>query len=77
MSATAMTTTQALPSSHIADDEAALFAAHAPSLKPSFMRRLFDALVEAQMRRAQREVNRILGPRALERAVFDTLPPQR
>jgi hypothetical protein len=68
--------THALPSSHILDDENAP-AAPAPSQKPSLMRRLFDAFTETQMRRAQREVDRILGPRAFQRALRAPLPPER
>jgi hypothetical protein len=70
--------THALPASHILDDEDAPGAAAlAPSQKPSLMRRLFDAFTEAQMRRAQREVDRILGPRAFQRALLAPLPPDR
>lgn len=69
----------ALTSPHILDedaldDEAA--AAAAPS-QPSLMRRLFDAVTESQMRRAQREVDRILGPGSRHRAQRAALPPQR
>jgi hypothetical protein len=74
----AMATTQALPSSsHIVDDEDTLFAARAPSLRPSLARRVLDALIESQMRRAEREVDRILGPGALHRAFSAELPPER
>ena len=66
--------THALTSSHILDDEDAPAAA-APA--PSLMRRLFDAFTEAQMRRAQREVDRILGPGSLHRAQRAALPPER
>ena len=77
--------THALASSHILDDEdapaaAALAPSLAPSLappQPSLMRRLFDAFTEAQMRRAQREVDRILGPGSLHRAHRAELPPER
>jgi hypothetical protein len=66
--------THALPSSHIVDDEEAPRAA---SHNRSLMRRLFDAFTEAQMRRAQREVDRILGPRSFQRALLAPLPPER
>jgi hypothetical protein len=61
--------------SHIADDED---AAAAPALRrPSFFRRLHDAILESQMRRAQREIDRILGPGALKHASRTELPPDR
>jgi hypothetical protein len=46
-------------------------------LQPSLLRRLYDAFTAAQMRRAQREVDRILGPGALHRAFRAELPPER
>ena len=73
--------THALTSSHILDNnDAPAAAALAPSLappQPSLMRRLFDAFTEAQMRRARREVDRILGPGSLHRAQRAELPPER
>jgi hypothetical protein len=65
-------------SSHIADtdDEPAAFTP-ATSSQPSLMRRLFDAFTASQMRRAQREVDRILGPGSLRRAFRGELPPER
>ena len=66
--------THALPSSHIVDDEEAPRAA---SHKRSLMRRLFDAFTAAQMRRAQREVDRILGPGSMHRAFRGEFPPER
>ena len=67
--------THALPSSHIlGDDDAAV--APAPS-RPTFMRRLYIAILVSQMRRAQREIDRKLGPGALQRAMRAELPPQR
>jgi hypothetical protein len=70
--------TRALPASHILDDEdAPAAAAIEPPPGPSLLRRLFDAFTEAQMRRAQREVDRILGPGALHRALRAELPPER
>ena len=38
---------------------------------------VYDAFTEAQMRRAQREVDRILGPGSLHRAFRAELPPER
>jgi hypothetical protein len=73
--------THALPSSHalsshIVDaDDAPVAPATSP--QPSLMRRLFDAFTAAQMRRAQREVDRILGPGSLHRAFRAQLPPER
>jgi hypothetical protein len=65
-------------SSHTVDaDDAPAAAAPAASLQPSLMRRLFDAFTAAQMRRAQREVDRILGPGSLHRAFRAQLPPER
>jgi hypothetical protein len=69
--------THALTSSHILDDEDAPAAAAPAPSQPSLMRRLFDAFTEAQMRRAQREVDRILGPGSLHRAQRAALPPAR
>ena len=67
----------AFPASHILDDEDAPAATHAQSLKPSLMHRFFDALIESQQRRAQREIDRVLGPGALQRALRADLPPER
>jgi hypothetical protein len=65
-------------SSHIADaDDAPVASTQATSLQPSLLRRLYDAFTAAQMRRAQREVDRILGPGALHRAFRAELPPER
>ena len=74
--------THALPShalsSHIVDaDDAPVADISAASLQPSLMRRLYDAFTAAQMRHAQREVDRILGPRSLHRPFRAELPPQR
>ena len=70
--------THALPSSHILDDDDAPAAAHAPSRAS---RRCCAASTSpfwyAQMRRAQREIDRMLGPGALHRAFRTELPPQR
>jgi len=68
----------ALSSSHIVDaDDAPVASAPAISLQPSLLRRLYDAFTAAQMRRAQREVDRILGPGSLHRAFRAELPPER
>jgi hypothetical protein len=67
----------ALSSSHIADDDAPVASAAAASMQPSLLRRLYDAFTAAQMRHAQREVDRILGPRALHRSFRAELPPER
>jgi hypothetical protein len=77
--------THALPSSHIfeagAASEAArkdrsMATARAPS-RPSLLRRCFDAIAESQMRRAEREIDRVLGPGALERARRGEYPLRR
>jgi len=62
----------ALPASHILDDDD---ASAAPSDKPSPLRRLYDAMIETQSRRAHREIERVLGPGALARALRTRLPP--
>ena len=68
----------ALSSSHSFDtDDAPVADIPATSLQPSLMRRLFDAFTAAQMRRAQREVDRILGPGSLHRAFRGEFPPER
>ena len=70
--------TQVLPSSALSSplaDADDLPAAATPS-RPSLLRRLYDAFTAAQMRRAQREVDRILGPGAL-RTFYAQLPPKR
>jgi hypothetical protein len=66
----------ALSSSHIVDDTAAP-AAQATALQPSLMRRLYDTFTESQMRRAHREVDRILGRGALRRAIQAQRMPER
>jgi hypothetical protein len=67
--------THALPSSHIlGDDDASEFAQPG---KPSLMRRVYDALLESQKRRAKREIDRVLGRGALNRAFHAELPPER
>ena len=70
--------THALPSLHIVDDGDAPAAAatHAPA-RPSLLRRLYIAILVSQMRRAQREIDRKLGPGALQRALRTEIPPQR
>jgi hypothetical protein len=67
----------ALPSSHILDDDDdAPAAAHAPA-RLSLLRRLYVAILVSQSRRAQREIDRKLGPGALQRALRTELPPPR
>jgi hypothetical protein len=71
--------THALPSSHILGDEhdaPAAAAAHAPA-RVSLLRRLYIAILVSQMRRAQREIDRKLGPGALQRALRTEFPPPR
>jgi hypothetical protein len=68
--------THALPSSHIIDDEADAAAAHAPA-RVSLLRRLYIAILVSQSRRAQIEIDRKLGPGALQRAFRTEFPPQR
>jgi hypothetical protein len=75
--ATHALSSSALSPSHIADDDAPVASTPATSLQPSLMRRLYDAFTAAQMRRAQREVDRILGPGSLHRAFRAELPPER
>ena len=72
--------TQALSSSalsvHINDEEETAGFATAASSQPSLMRRMYDAFTASQMRRAQREVDRILGAGAFRRAIRAQLPPE-
>jgi len=76
--ATHALSSSALSSSHIVDaDDAPVASAPVAALQPSLLRRLFDAFTAAQMRRAQREVDRILGPGSLHRAFRAQLPPER
>jgi hypothetical protein len=74
--ATHALSTSALSSSHSVDD-APVACTQATSLQPSLLRRLYDAFTAAQMRRAQREVDRVLGPGSLHRAFRAELPPER
>jgi hypothetical protein len=73
--------TQALSSSalssHIDDEDEPVAATIATSSQPSLMRRVYDAFTASQMRRAQREVDRILGPGSFRRALRAQLPPER
>ena len=52
--------THALPSSHILDDDDAPPRSCAGAV--SLLRRLYVAILVSQMRRAQREIDRMLGP---------------
>lgn len=67
-----MATTQALSSSHMLDDDDAPAAVRSP--RPSLMRRFYDAMIEMQLRRAQREVDRLLGAGAYARAMRGEWP---
>jgi hypothetical protein len=69
--------THALPASHIVDVEDAPAAAHAPARQRSMLRRLYDAILQSQMRRAQIEIDRKFGSGALTRAFYPGLPPER
>jgi len=62
--------------SHIDDDDEPVTAAPATASQPSLMRRMYDAFTASQMRRAQREVDRILGAGAFRRAIRAQLPPE-
>jgi hypothetical protein len=72
-----MANTHALPASHIIidDDDDAPARTQAPGR--SMLRAFYDALLEAQRRRAQREIDRVLGPGALAHAFAIELPPER
>jgi hypothetical protein len=57
------------------DIEAPAAAVRAPASGPTLMRRVFDAIIETQTRRAQREIDRVLGRGALETALKRERPP--
>jgi hypothetical protein len=64
-----MATTQTLSSSHILDDDFANDSV-APTTRANrtpMLRRLYNAMIESQMRRAQLELDRKLGPGTLSR----------
>ena len=63
--------------SHIDDDDEPVTAAPATASQPSLIRRMYDAFTASQMRRAQREVDRILGAGAFRRALRGELPLER
>jgi hypothetical protein len=69
--------THALPSPHILDDDApeATTLARIPKTQTTWLRRLHHAILQSQMRRAEREIDRILGPGALSR-IQRGLPPR-
>ena len=67
---------QALSSAGMTGDGAPIAAVPARALKPSLLRRLFDAMVQSQTRRAEREIARFLAPDALA-ALHRRYPPQR
>jgi hypothetical protein len=77
MATHALSSSHALSTSLIDADGAPTVRTSALSLQPSLMRRVYDAFTAAQMRRAQREVDRILGPGSLHRAFRAPLPPER
>ena len=56
----------------ILDDDPPQAAAPAHSLKPAPMRRFYDALVDMQQRRAQRDIDRVIGD-----GTFKREPPER
>jgi hypothetical protein len=68
--------THTLPASAILDDEDAPATAHAGSRK-SILRRIYDALIESQTRRAHREIDRVLGAGAFRRALRTDLSTGR
>jgi hypothetical protein len=63
---------------HVLPEQAKLVAAKpvAAATKParSFWVRFYDALLETQRQRAQREIDRKLGPGALQHAMRTTFP---
>jgi hypothetical protein len=69
--------THALPSPHILDDDApeAATLARMPKNQTTWLRRLHHAILQSQMRRVEREIDRILGPGALSR-IHRGLPPR-
>jgi hypothetical protein len=64
--------THILPSSAILGND----DTPARSSKPSLMRRVIDALAVAQSQRARREVDRVLGRGAYDRAMRGEWPAQ-
>lgn len=71
-----MADTHALSSSHIIDDEELPATRAATPVFRPLLRRFYDALIESQMRRAQLELDRKLGPGALAR-IAGTLTKER
>ncbi len=68
--------THALPSSHILGNDAPAYAPARPAFVRGLLLRLYVAVLVSQMRRAQREIDRVLGPGALQRARRGEHPPQ-
>ena len=68
--------THALPSPRIFEDDDPQAATAAIAPQPSLLRRCYDAFLETQQRRAQREVDRVLGTGAFRRAA-QSPPPER
>ena len=77
MATHAMFSSHALSSSHIVDDVTPVARTSVLSSQPSLLRRIYDAFTASQMRRAQREVDRILGSGSFRRALRGEFPPER
>ena len=58
--------TQVLPAALFRDSHTSDQPALAPSMRPSLLRRLFDAFTESQMRRAHREIARVMASKGLQ-----------
>ena len=74
-----MAPTHALSSHILAGDDApdtARGQALASPRRRTLLRRVYDAMLESQARRARREIARVLGPRALAEAFRAPLPPE-
>jgi hypothetical protein len=69
--------THTLPASHIIDDDLTAAPPRTARRPLAFLGRLYNAMLEAQMRRAQREVDLRLGPGALAQAFRGELPKER
>lgn len=71
--------THALPASRIFDEVAPQAPPHArrTSQRITLLRRLYNAILQSQMRRAQRDIDRVLGHGALRRDFDAGLPPDR
>ncbi len=58
--------TQVLPASLFRDSRTPAPSAIAQPPQPSLLRRMFDAFTEAQMRRAHREIARVMRSKGLQ-----------